>query len=124
MPTVKTLTLAKHRKNLEALRTATEQRIEILQRGYDELIEAGDDVGAGDDEGGSEADGSFVERDRLRAQVGEERLLLEAVDAALARAQSRTWQQCRSCGESIGIERLEALPTADSCVSCKARQSW
>lgn len=124
MPTVKTLTLAKHRKNLEALRVATEQRIEILQRGYDELIEAGDDVGAGEDEGGSEADGSFVERDRLRAQVGEERLLLEGVEAALARAETRTWQKCAVCGEAIGAERLEALPTTTSCVSCKARQSW
>lgn len=123
MPPV-TLTLAKHRKNLEGLRAATEGRIEILQRGYDELIEAGDDVGAGDDEGGSEADGSFVERDRLRAQVGEERVVLEAIDAALTRGKQRTWQQCRVCGESIGIERLQALPTADSCVSCKARQSW
>lgn len=124
MPTVTTLTLAKHRKNLDALRTATEQRIEILQRGYDELSEAGDDVGAGDDEGGSEADSSFVERDRLRAQVAEERIVLEAIGAALERAQSRTWQQCRSCGGPIGVERLNALPTADSCVSCKARQSW
>lgn len=124
MPTATTLTLAKHRKNLEALRTATEQRIAILQRGYDELSELGDDVGAGDDEGGSEADSSFVERDRLRAQVAEERLLIEAVDTALARGKSRNWQQCRSCGEPIGVERLNALPTADSCVSCKARQSW
>ena len=69
MATTTKLTLAKHRKNLEALRAETERRVEILQRGYDELIEAGDDVGAGEDEGGSEADGSFVERDRLRAQV-------------------------------------------------------
>lgn len=124
MPTATTLTLAKHRKNLEALRAATEERMAILQRGYDELIEAGDDVGAGEDEGGSEADGSFVERDRLRAQIAEEHALLEAVDAALERTKTRTWQQCASCGESIGAERMEALPTAELCVGCKARQSW
>ncbi|MEX2293482.1 MAG: TraR/DksA C4-type zinc finger protein [Acidimicrobiales bacterium] len=124
MPTATTITLAKHRKNLDALRAATEQRIQILQRGYDELIEAGDDVGAGEDEGGSEADGSFVERDRLRAQIGEERAVLEALDAAVARTQNRTWQQCRECGGSIGAERLDALPTAELCVTCKARQSW
>lgn len=124
MPTATTLTLAKHRKNLGALRAATEERMAILQRGYDELIEAGDDVGAGEDEGGSEADGSFVERDRLRAQISEERSVLEAVDAALARAETRTWQQCGTCGEPIGAERLEALPTAEMCVGCKARQSW
>jgi len=124
MATTTKLTLAKHRKNLDALRAQTERRIEILQRGYDELIEAGDDVGAGEDEGGSEADGSFVERDRLRAQVTEERLVLESVEAALERGKSRTWQDCKVCGGPIGAERLEALPTADSCVSCKARQSW
>lgn len=124
MPTATTLTLAKHRKNLGALRAATEERMAILQRGYDELIEAGDDVGAGEDEGGSEADGSFVERDRLRAQISEERAVLEAVDAALERADTRTWQQCGTCGEPIGAERLEALPTAEMCVGCKARQSW
>ena len=124
MPTVKTLTLAKHRKNLEALQAGTEGRIEILQRGYDELSEAGDDVGAGDDEGGSEADSSFVERDRLRAQIAEERAMQDAIEAALARAQSRTWQQCRACEGPIGAERLDALPTADTCVTCKARQSW
>lgn len=124
MPTATTLTLAKHRKNLEALQAATEQRIAILQRGHDELIEAGDDVGAGEDEGGSEADGSFVERDRLRAQIVEERAVLESVAAALARTKTRTWQQCGSCGGPIGAERLEALPTAELCVGCKARQSW
>lgn len=124
MPTATTLTLAKHRKNLDALRAATEERIRILQRGYDELIEAGDDVGAGEDEGGSEADGSFVERDRLRAQIGEERSVIEAIDVAVARTSARTWQQCATCGGPIGAERLDALPTADLCVSCKARQSW
>lgn len=124
MPTATTLTLAKHRKNLEALRAATEGRLAILQRGHDELIEAGDDVGAGEDEGGSEADGSFVERDRLRAQIAEERGVLESVDAALDRTKARTWQQCGSCGGRIGAERLEALPTAQLCVTCKARQAW
>lgn len=118
------LTVAKHRKNLEALRVATQARLESLQRGYDELAVAGEDVGAGDDEGGSEGDVSAVERDRLRAQLGEEQNVLDAIEAALARGETRTWQQCRVCGEPIGAERLDALPTTDICVSCKARQSW
>src|SRR3546814_12440601 len=70
MPTAAKLTVAKHRANLAALRESTEARLEILRRGYDELITTGEDVGAGDDEGGPEADGSVVERDRLRAQYG------------------------------------------------------
>jgi RNA polymerase-binding transcription factor DksA len=123
MPAAK-LTVAKHRANLEALRGATEERLQRLQLGYDELATIGDDVGAGDDEGGSEGDVSAVERDRLRAQIGEEQNMLEAIEAALARGNTRAWQQCRICGESIGTERLDALPTADTCVTCKARQSW
>lgn len=124
MATAAKLTVAKHRNNLEALRTTTQARLASLQRGYDELATTGDDVGAGDDEGGSEADVSVVERDRLRAQIGEERLMLEAIDGAFERAANRNWQQCRLCAEPIGHERLEALPTADTCVSCKARQAW
>ena len=27
---------------------------------------------------------------------------------------------CEQCGEEIGIKRLEARPTADLCVDCKA----
>lgn len=124
MPTASKLTVAKHRTNLEALRAATETRLVSLQRGYDELSDVGDDVGAGDDEGGSEGDVSVVERDRLRAQIGEELNVLEAIDAAMLRADSRGWDKCRLCGEPIGSERLDALPTTDSCVSCKARQAW
>jgi RNA polymerase-binding transcription factor DksA len=124
MPTAAKLTVAKHRNNLEALRAATETRLESLQRGYDELSDVGDDVGAGDDEGGSEGDVSVVERDRIRAQMGEEQNMLEAIDAAFERAASRGWDKCRICGEPIGSERLAALPTADTCVSCKARQAW
>lgn len=118
------LTVAQHRKNLEELRVATEARLVSLQRGYEELSVAGEDVGAGDDEGGSEADVSIVERDRLRAQIAEERNVLEAIEAAVARGTTRTWQQCAACGGPIGDERLAAIPTADTCVSCKARQSW
>jgi RNA polymerase-binding transcription factor DksA len=124
MPTAAKLTVAKHRNNLKALRAETEARLANLERGYDELAVTGDDVGAGDDEGGSEADVSVVERDRLRAQAGEARNVLAAIDAAEERASSRGWELCRLCGEPIGNERLDALPTADTCVSCKARQAW
>src|SRR3546814_6177926 len=77
MPTAAKLTVAKQRANLAALRESTDARPEILCRGYDELITTGEDVGAGDDEGGSEADGSVVERDGRRAQMGEGMNVLE-----------------------------------------------
>jgi len=92
---------------------------------YRQLADESDDVGAGDDEGGSEADGTFVERDRLRASADADRDLLEAIDATLARAGTKGWSTCRVCGGEIGAARLEALPTTDRCVTCKAgNRGW
>jgi RNA polymerase-binding transcription factor DksA len=124
LSTTAKLTVAQHRANLAALRASTLERLDALQRGYDELATAGEDVGAGDDEGGSEGDSSAVERDRLRAQISDERDLLEGIDAALTRAEGRGWQLCSICGGPIGDERLDALPTTEVCVTCKARKSW
>src|SRR3546814_15058967 len=117
MPPAAKLTGARDRANLAARRESTEARLEILRRGYDELITTGEDVGAGDDEGGSEADGSVVERDRLRAQIGEEMNVLEAIEAALARAETRTWQTFQSCGEPIPPPPPTALHTSQMCAS-------
>lgn len=37
---------------------------------------------------------------------------------ALAAMDSGTYGRCAACGQQIPFERLEALPLADSCVSC------
>ena len=121
------LTVARHRTNLESLRAETLAGIDTLRASYDELDpeEAASDVGAGEDEGGSEGDLTRFERDRIRARIAEETAYLEVIDAALARTQTRTWKKCASCGEAIGDARLEALPATELCVSCKARSgSW
>ena len=122
-----TLTVAQHRANLKQLRTETETGILTLQASYEELDpeEAASDVGAGEDEGGSEGDLTRFERDRIRARIGEEKLFLEVIDAALARAETKDWKTCTKCGEPIGEARLEALPATDLCVTCKAnRNNW
>ena len=120
-----TLSAANHRRQLQDLYEETEERIIRLRADYDELEGTGTDVGAGDDEGGSESDGTFVERDRIRAQIAEDLELLEQIEAALDRAQGRAWRTCVTCGNAIGEERLKALPTTDVCVSCKAiGQGW
>ncbi len=117
-------TLAQHRRRLELLRAETLERQASALAEYDALAEAGDDVGAGDDEGGSEGDGTFVERDRLRASADADRDRLDEIDAALARAATRTWRQCSSCGGDIGADRLEAMPKTSVCVTCKAGTAW
>ena len=121
------LTVARHRSNLQKLREETLSGIATLEASYNELDpeEAPSDVGAGEDEGGSEGDLTRFERDRIRARIAEEKLFLEVIDAAEARTQDRNWKSCTKCGEPIGDARLEALPATDLCVTCKAnRGNW
>lgn len=45
--------------------------------------------------------------------------LLSAIDAALARIDDGTYGVCQRCGNTIDLERLEALPYATQCIQCK-----
>jgi RNA polymerase-binding protein DksA len=54
-------------------------------------------------------------------EENEERLL-EAIDAALARIDDGTLGICRTCGQPIGEERLEALPWTTQCIDCKRKE--
>jgi RNA polymerase-binding protein DksA len=54
-------------------------------------------------------------------EENEERLL-EAIDAALGRIDDGTYGICRTCGQAIGGERLEALPWTTQCIDCKRKE--
>jgi DnaK suppressor protein len=58
-------------------------------------------------------------RMRLRNR---EVLYLKKIDAALQRITDGTFGACISCGEEIGMKRLEARPTTTHCLSCKEAQ--
>jgi RNA polymerase-binding protein DksA len=45
--------------------------------------------------------------------------LLTAIDDALGRLDNGTFGMCARCGNSIGEERLEAMPSATKCIECK-----
>lgn len=45
---------------------------------------------------------------------------IEAIEDALARIDAGTYGVCRSCGESIAIGRLKAIPFARTCIDCAA----
>ena len=55
----------------------------------------------------------------------EKRLIdqLAAVEHALQKFEDGTYGLCDSCGQPIDPARLEALPQASLCLSCKARQA-
>ena len=48
--------------------------------------------------------------------------VLAEIDAALARIQAGTYGTCRTCGQPIAEERLEAIPYATQCIDCKRRE--
>jgi len=69
------------------------------------------------DSASSESGVAFVGRLRER-----ERVLLQKVEASLAKIEAGTFGVCISCGEDIGLKRLEARPVADLCIDCKSEQ--
>jgi DnaK suppressor protein len=69
------------------------------------------------DSASSEASLSFTGRLRER-----ERGLLAKIDAAIAKIEDGIYGECESCGEEIGLKRLEARPVAELCIDCKAEQ--
>jgi RNA polymerase-binding transcription factor DksA len=70
-------------------------------------------------EEGGEGDSLAFERDREESLRS---ILVDRIDqltAALARIENGTYGVCQSCGGPIGEPRLEALPDAVECVTCK-----
>lgn len=50
-----------------------------------------------------------------------ERKLIRKIDEALTRIETDEYGYCVTCGDEIGIRRLEARPIATQCIDCKER---
>lgn len=61
------------------------------------------------------------EHDRIAATVDRLKNDLYEVSRALERIEKGTYGICKSCGEKIEEERLEAFPTATTCLSCQKK---
>ena len=48
-----------------------------------------------------------------------ERKLIKKINEAIARIDTEDYGFCESCGIEIGVQRLEARPTATLCIDCK-----
>ncbi len=68
------------------------------------------------DRASAETDASIELRNRDR-----ERKLIVKIDEALERIKSGTYGYCEETGDQIGLERLEARPTATLSVEAQAR---
>lgn len=108
---------------LVELRTALEEQRENLRK---ELVEQGADPDSDDasidvERGFADSAHSTAERARLLSVMKALRANLRWVNRALPKMELGTYGTCERCGNSIPIERLEALPWAILCVDCARR---
>ena len=66
------------------------------------------------DRASTETDRSIELRTRDR-----ERKLIKKIDSTVERIEQDDYGFCNACGVEIGIQRLEARPTASLCIDCK-----
>jgi len=109
------------RDRLESLRTTTLARLAALQREHSAVVDASRDSNA-DDEHDPEGATIAFERAQVDALARDASDRLRSVELALARLEAGTYGVCEVCGTAIPDGRLEARPTATTCVACAARR--
>ncbi|HET8603635.1 MAG TPA: TraR/DksA C4-type zinc finger protein [Marmoricola sp.] len=105
---------------LEAERERVLAHLAALRADFAGIVEAVK-ASNGDDEHDPEGSTIAFERSQVGAHIDQAQEHLEAVEAALARVRAGTYGICERCGGPIPEERLEARPTASTCVRCAAR---
>ena len=102
---------------LDAERRETLARLATLTGDFDALVEASEGSNA-DDEHDPEGATIAFERSQVDALARQAREHLREIDAALARLDAGDYGTCERCGRPISAGRLEARPTARTCIDC------
>jgi DnaK suppressor protein len=100
-----------------------EERASLLEQVED--LDAEADVknwreGGFDDDPADAGSASF-ERETAQSLSNHARNLLSQIDDAMRRMDAGSYGTCERCGDTIEVERLEALPYATLCMTCKRR---
>ena len=104
---------------LNADRDLTLERIALLEREFTAIVTSASEGSAGgDDEHDPEGATVAFERQHVSALAAQAREHLAAIDVALRKIDSGTYEICDMCGEPIGAERLVARPASLICVRC------
>ena len=98
-------------------RAATLERLAHLTDDFDRVVDASRDSNA-DDEHDPEGATIAYERSQVDALIQQARTHLTEIEGALARLDAGTYGSCERCGQPIAAARLEARPTARTCVTC------
>jgi len=110
---------AEMRRQLEAERADLQDEL-VSQRAVAETEEKSEHAGQGNHMA-DDASEMFEQEKNLALQQNTAQLLAQ-VESALRRMDAGFYGVCESCGQAIDHARLETLPYATRCVSCKARQ--
>ncbi|MDD5126904.1 MAG: TraR/DksA C4-type zinc finger protein [Dehalococcoidales bacterium] len=112
------LELSASRKRLENERVRLEQELKQMEVDVSTTEERreGSPFGKREEEATEtmELEKRLALENRLRGQIAE-------IDRALSKMESGTYGKCDVCGQPIDPARLEALPQASLCLSCKAK---
>ena len=87
---------------------------EEMQKTFDHLKTKGETYADPVDRASQEEEFAFELRTRDR-----ERKLINKIAISIEQIKQDDYGWCESCGDEIGIKRLEARPTATHCIDCK-----
>ena len=87
---------------------------EEMQKTFDHLKTKGETYADPVDRASQEEEFAFELRTRDR-----ERKLINKIGISIEKIKQDEYGWCESCGDEIGVKRLEARPTATHCIDCK-----
>ena len=122
MPRQRKLEIDKFKERLEQEQRELQvelQRIEDRTAGRDRLNS--DTAGEDFDEPGGDAAQETLERSQAMALGENLREMLENVESALKKLDEGTYGVCDSCGKDIPKGRLDLMPSATMCITCRSR---
>jgi DnaK suppressor protein len=109
------------RQELQAHLSRVDHELGELEKVRQSAREGKDETaGYGNGVGEAATETSAAERDRALIE-NLEHVRVQVADA-LKRLDEGTYGTCATCGQPIPRERLEALPFAGQCVSCKSKE--
>jgi DnaK suppressor protein len=99
-----------------------EERVKVLRQleelGSDESGQLNGSVDYGDTF--ADAGAVTAERTEVLRLVEALKIRLDRADVALGKIAKGTYGICETCGEQIGLDRIQYLPAVRRCVECKA----
>jgi len=104
----------KYRKKLD------QERLYILNKG--KVLRADFHIQTDDLMDEADLASSDIDQNMLMRLGNRENLYLKKIDQALERIADDVYGECVTCGEDVGIKRLDARPTAELCIVCKEEE--